>query len=157
MPYRDVEEAIAIANDSDLGLAASIFGPLEEAKAVAERIEANGGIGDRDREITDYPKSREEAAEMLDEYVRKHTVARLDFEPGTVLQVTMATGHGAEVFFEKFSSPDLSEIAGMEEMFIISPVRLTPDLAIEDDVEQPDWAWPERYAPAPDAETGPGM
>lgn len=38
MPYRDVEQALAIANDSELGLAAHIYGPLDEAKAVAERL-----------------------------------------------------------------------------------------------------------------------
>ncbi len=48
MPYDDVDEAVAIANDSDLGLAASLFGPLDLAKAVAERLRVgsvyiNGG------------------------------------------------------------------------------------------------------------------
>ena len=48
LPYRDTEEAIALANDSNLGLAAYIFGPLEQAKTIAPRIWAgsvyiNGG------------------------------------------------------------------------------------------------------------------
>jgi aldehyde dehydrogenase (NAD+) len=48
MPYRDVEQAIAIANDSEFGLAASVFGPLDAALAVAARLRVgtvaiNGG------------------------------------------------------------------------------------------------------------------
>jgi aldehyde dehydrogenase (NAD+) len=48
LPYRSVDEAVAIANDSDLGLAAAVFGPNEEAMAVAKRLRAgtvqiNGG------------------------------------------------------------------------------------------------------------------
>jgi aldehyde dehydrogenase (NAD+)/betaine-aldehyde dehydrogenase len=48
MPYRDVEHAINIANDSEFGLAASVFGPLDEALAVAARLRVgtvaiNGG------------------------------------------------------------------------------------------------------------------
>lgn len=48
MTYRDVGEAIAIANDSELGLAAHVFGPLEQAREVAPRLRAgtvyiNGG------------------------------------------------------------------------------------------------------------------
>lgn len=48
IPYRDVEQAIKIANDSVFGLAASVFGPLEEAKQVASRLRVgtvsiNGG------------------------------------------------------------------------------------------------------------------
>jgi aldehyde dehydrogenase (NAD+)/betaine-aldehyde dehydrogenase len=38
IPYDSVDEAVAIANDSDLGLAASLFGPLDLAKSVAERL-----------------------------------------------------------------------------------------------------------------------
>lgn len=48
LTYKDVDEAVAIANDSPLGLAAHVYGDLEEAKAVAERLQAgtvtiNGG------------------------------------------------------------------------------------------------------------------
>lgn len=48
IPYRDVDQAVAIANDSELGLAAHIYGPLDAAKAVAERLRVgtvyiNGG------------------------------------------------------------------------------------------------------------------
>ncbi len=48
MPYRDVDHAVAIANDSAFGLAASVFGPLDLARDVAARLEAgtvsiNGG------------------------------------------------------------------------------------------------------------------
>ena len=48
--YRDVDEAIAIANDSDLGLAAHLFGPTDDCLAIARRLQAgtvvvNGGGG----------------------------------------------------------------------------------------------------------------
>lgn len=48
IPYRDVDHAIAIANDSVFGLAASVFGPLDMARDVAARLQAgtvsiNGG------------------------------------------------------------------------------------------------------------------
>lgn len=48
LTYKDIDDAIAIANDSPLGLAAHIYGDLDEAKAVAERLHAgtitiNGG------------------------------------------------------------------------------------------------------------------
>ncbi len=48
IPYADPDEAVAIANDSDFGLAASIFGPQDEAMAVARRLRVgtvsiNGG------------------------------------------------------------------------------------------------------------------
>lgn len=52
MPYDDIDEAVAIANDSELGLSAFVFGPTEAAIAVAKRIRAgsvyvNGGGGIR--------------------------------------------------------------------------------------------------------------
>lgn len=48
IPYRDIEEAIALSNDSIFGLAASVFGPLDLARDVAIRLRAgtvqiNGG------------------------------------------------------------------------------------------------------------------
>jgi len=48
LPYRDLDEAVAIANDSPFGLAASVFGPQEDAIAVAKRLRVgtvaiNGG------------------------------------------------------------------------------------------------------------------
>lgn len=50
--YRDIDEALAIANDSELGLTASLFGPVEECKAAALRLRVgtvtiNGGGGMR--------------------------------------------------------------------------------------------------------------
>lgn len=47
-PYRDVDEAIEIANDSTFGLHAAIYGPTEEALSLAERLHVglitiNGG------------------------------------------------------------------------------------------------------------------
>ncbi|GEL27047.1 aldehyde dehydrogenase [Pseudonocardia sulfidoxydans NBRC 16205] len=52
LPYSSVDDAIQIANDSELGLAAAVFGDEDEALAVADRLEAgtvtiNGGGGFR--------------------------------------------------------------------------------------------------------------
>jgi aldehyde dehydrogenase (NAD+) len=48
LPYRDIDEAVAIANDSQYGLNASVFGPTGVAMKVARRIRSgtvviNGG------------------------------------------------------------------------------------------------------------------
>ncbi|HEU0223292.1 MAG TPA: aldehyde dehydrogenase family protein, partial [Paracoccaceae bacterium] len=48
IPYRELDEAVAIANDSIFGLAAAIFGPTEAALDLAPRLRAgtvqiNGG------------------------------------------------------------------------------------------------------------------
>ena len=48
IPYESLDEAVAIANDSEFGLAASIFGAQDEAMAVARRLRVgtvsiNGG------------------------------------------------------------------------------------------------------------------
>nr|WP_304608193.1 aldehyde dehydrogenase family protein [Herbidospora sakaeratensis] len=48
IPYHDAEEAVAIANGTSYGLTSGVFGPDEEARAVARRIRAgqvdvNGG------------------------------------------------------------------------------------------------------------------
>jgi aldehyde dehydrogenase (NAD+) len=40
LPYDDIDQAVAIANDSPYGLAAYIAGPVEEAKPVARRLRA---------------------------------------------------------------------------------------------------------------------
>lgn len=119
------------------------------------KIAANDGFDERGSAVVGYPKSREEAADLIDAYARENDVARLEFAPGTVLQVSMASGHGSEAFFEKFSSQDLSRISGMEEMFIISPVPVMPDPATERDTGRPDWAWPERYSVALDTSPSP--
>ena len=47
-PYTDLDEAIAIANDSTFGLHAAIYGPTEQALGLAERfhvglVTINGG------------------------------------------------------------------------------------------------------------------
>jgi aldehyde dehydrogenase (NAD+)/betaine-aldehyde dehydrogenase len=52
LKYHDVDEAVAIANGTRFGLAAYVFGELEEAKALAPRLRAgtvyvNGGGGIR--------------------------------------------------------------------------------------------------------------
>jgi aldehyde dehydrogenase (NAD+) len=38
--YEDEADAVRIANDSDYGLAAYVFGPIERARAVAARLRA---------------------------------------------------------------------------------------------------------------------
>lgn len=48
MPYRTIDEAVTIANESEFGLAAHIFGPQDEAMSLARRLRAgtvaiNGG------------------------------------------------------------------------------------------------------------------
>ena len=52
MPYKDVEEAIRLANDSQYGLSASVIGPdVDEAVAVGQRINA-GAISINDGAMT---------------------------------------------------------------------------------------------------------
>jgi len=52
MSYRTVDEAVALANDSEFGLSAAVFaGTLDEARAVAERINA-GGLSLNDAALT---------------------------------------------------------------------------------------------------------
>lgn len=78
LPYRDIEDAVGIANDSYLGLAAAIFGPTEEAKAVAARLRVgsvyiNGGGAMRmDAPMGGFKQSgigREYGEESLREYL----------------------------------------------------------------------------------------
>jgi acyl-CoA reductase-like NAD-dependent aldehyde dehydrogenase len=52
MPYKDVEAAIKLANDSQYGLSASVIGPdVAEAVAVGQRINA-GAISINDGAMT---------------------------------------------------------------------------------------------------------
>lgn len=52
MAYRTVDEAVALANDSDYGLSAAVFaGTAAEALAVAERVNA-GGVSINDSALT---------------------------------------------------------------------------------------------------------
>jgi acyl-CoA reductase-like NAD-dependent aldehyde dehydrogenase len=52
MSYKTVDEAVALANDSEFGLSAAVFaGTLDEARAVAERINA-GGLSLNDAALT---------------------------------------------------------------------------------------------------------
>lgn len=115
--------------------------------AGGEKLAANDGKDDCDRVVAGYATSRDEAAALLDAYAAEERhVRRLDFEPGTALHVYMATGHGAQAFGEKFRSADLSEWDFMDELFIISTKELEIDPEIAGQVENADWAWPERYA-----------
>ncbi|WP_214316891.1 aldehyde dehydrogenase family protein [Nonomuraea sediminis] len=52
MPFDTVEEAITLANDTDYGLSASVFGPTEQAaRSVAEHLDA-GAISVNDAALT---------------------------------------------------------------------------------------------------------
>ncbi|NLY67322.1 MAG: aldehyde dehydrogenase family protein [Tissierellia bacterium] len=44
IPYKDKEEAIRIANDTEYGLSAAVFGPDDEAREVANKIKAGNVI-----------------------------------------------------------------------------------------------------------------
>lgn len=115
--------------------------------AGGEKLAANGGVDERDREVSGYATSREEASALLDAYAAEHSyVRRLEFEPGATLHVYMATGHGAQLFGDKFRSPDLQEWEFMDELFIISTKELEIAPEIAGEVEEADWVWPERYA-----------
>lgn len=53
IPYRTVDEAVRIANDTPYGLNAAVFGPKAEAQAVAMRIKAgNVYVNDSARDVT---------------------------------------------------------------------------------------------------------
>ncbi len=78
LPYDSVEEAILMANDSQYGLAAAIFGPVEIAKRVARKLRVgsvyiNGGGATRmDAPFGGFKKSglgREYGEESLMEYL----------------------------------------------------------------------------------------
>jgi aldehyde dehydrogenase (NAD+) len=78
MPYDEIEDAIAVTNDSHLGLAAAIFGPTEEAKKVAAKLRVgsvyiNGGGATRmDAPMGGFKQSgigREYGIEALFEYL----------------------------------------------------------------------------------------
>lgn len=96
-------------------------------------IEANGGIGDRDRPVPDYVTDRDAAGALLDAYVTENDVAVVDFEPGQTLHVYMATGHRLEKFPEKFKSPDVQMHEWFEDMFIIADHELPVDPALLDE------------------------
>ena len=53
LTYRDVDEAVRIANDTPYGLNAAVFGPKEAAVEVAKRLEAgNVYVNDAPRDVT---------------------------------------------------------------------------------------------------------
>lgn len=103
-------------------------------------IEANGGIGDRNRPVSDFVTDRVAAGTMLDAYVSEHDVATLKFEPGQTLHVYMATGHRLAAFPEVFESPDVAKHEWFEDMFVISDRKLTVDPTL---LEEDRWARPD--------------
>ncbi|WP_027234396.1 hypothetical protein [Leisingera caerulea] len=110
--------------------------------AGGEAIAANGGIGDRGREVEGAPLTREEALALLDAYEKEHDVVRLEVEPGASLHLYMATGNRVSQFHEHFRSPDVSRHDWLEDMFILSPRALNVAAEL---VDAADWVWPERY------------
>jgi len=121
--------------------------------AGGQRIAENGGIGDRDEPVQGAPTTREEAGTLLDEYAKNNSVAVIETEPGSELNVYMATGHGSTRFFKHFGSPDLVTPPWSEDMFLISTKELSVDPS---KVDEAGWVWPERYA-APDADAVVGL
>ena len=83
IPYQDVDEAVAIANDTEYGLAAYIWGSdLEQARSVAARLQAgqvclNGDSGDFSAPFGGYKQSgngRESGPEGLEEFLETKAV-----------------------------------------------------------------------------------
>ena len=83
IPYQDLDEAIAIANDTDYGLAAYIWGSdLDQARSVAARLQAgqvclNGDSGDFSAPFGGYKQSgngRESGPEGLEEFLETKAV-----------------------------------------------------------------------------------
>jgi acyl-CoA reductase-like NAD-dependent aldehyde dehydrogenase len=77
MPYDSEEEAVAIANDTDYGLAAGVSGSAERAQAIARQIRAgqvriNGGRQKGAAPFGGYKQSglgREHGAYGLEEFL----------------------------------------------------------------------------------------
>ncbi|TDC98270.1 aldehyde dehydrogenase family protein [Actinomadura sp. 7K507] len=62
MPFKDADEAVALANDSEFGLSAAVFAATTEAAlAVGERLEA-GGISINDASLTGFVQDGEKNA-----------------------------------------------------------------------------------------------
>ena len=87
IPYKDLDEAVAIANDTDYGLAAYVWGSdLEQARNVAARLQAgqvglNGGSGDFSAPFGGYKQSgngRESGPEGLEEFLETKAVLGYD-------------------------------------------------------------------------------
>ncbi|MEQ8263958.1 aldehyde dehydrogenase family protein [Pseudohaliea sp.] len=82
IPYDDVEQAVAIANDTAYGLAAYVHGEADEARRVARRLRAgsvylNGEVAGFDLPFGGYKQSgngREFGAYGLEEYLELKTV-----------------------------------------------------------------------------------
>ncbi len=87
IPYRDLDEAIAIANDTEYGLAAYVWGDnLEQARSVAAQLRAgqvclNGKSGDVSAPFGGYKQSgngRESGPEGLEEFLETKAVLGYD-------------------------------------------------------------------------------
>ena len=84
LPYRDEEEAIAIANDSEYGLSGAVFGSDERALAVARRLRTgqvavNGGAFDPNAPFGGYKQSgngREFGRHGFEEFLEVKAILR---------------------------------------------------------------------------------
>lgn len=82
LPYKDVEEAVSIANDSIYGLAGGVFGPEKEAKEVARQMKTgtvyvNAGQWDVASPFGGYRQSglgREGGVEGYEEFLEVKTI-----------------------------------------------------------------------------------
>lgn len=82
LPYDGVDDAVAIANDSIYGLAGAVFGPPEQAAAIARRMRTgtvyvNEGSWDVDAPFGGYKQSgmgREGAVEGFEEFLEVKTI-----------------------------------------------------------------------------------
>lgn len=82
LPYDGVDDAVAIANDSIYGLAGAVFGPPEQAAAIARRMRTgtvyvNEGPWDVDAPFGGYKQSgmgREGAVEGFEEFLEVKTI-----------------------------------------------------------------------------------
>ncbi len=90
IPYRDPDEAIAIANDTEYGLAACVWSSnLDQARAVAARLRAgqvclNGDSGDSSAPFGGYKQSgngRESGPEGLEEFLETKAVLGYEQSP----------------------------------------------------------------------------
>ena len=82
LPYKDVEEAVSIANDSIYGLAGGVFGPEKEANEVARQMKTgtvyvNAGQWDVASPFGGYRQSglgREGGVEGYEEFLEVKTI-----------------------------------------------------------------------------------
>ena len=105
---------------------------LDGARIIAE----NGNLDGDGNELTGLASSREEAFDLLDKYVEKHTSTCIEVPPGQTLHLYMATGRDVSRFDQHFSSADVAVRPYIEDMFILSGTELDVD---PEQVDEPGW------------------